>query len=109
MREEVAGRGGPPPAGSSRNFSPPHPTSQERDVASDAPEASATESPGQWKASVAARGGGKTAENSGLKPTHLTAPGEGTKLAVAPERTQNKGEKSSSDCSPAQLPQRPGG
>ncbi|XP_032168087.1 translation initiation factor IF-2-like [Mustela erminea] len=52
--------------------------SLERDVASEAPEASATESPKQCKASVAARGGEKTAKDSGLKPTHLTTLGEGS-------------------------------
>lgn len=56
----MAGRGAPPlPPEAHATFLLPTPTSQERDVASDAPEASATESPGQLKASVAARGGGR--------------------------------------------------
>lgn len=42
---------------------------------------------------LAARGGGKRAKDFGLKPTHLTAPGEGSKSAVAQKKTQNKGEK----------------
>lgn len=87
------GEAAPLPLEAHATFLLPTPTSQERDVASDAPEASATESPGQWKASAAARGGGKTAKNSGLKPTHLTAPGEGTKSAVAQKELRIKGKR----------------
>ena len=58
MRQEV---GAPPPLRQEAHATIrlPAPTAQERDVASDAPEASATESPEQCKASVAARKKGK--------------------------------------------------
>lgn len=49
----------------------PAPTAQERDVASDAPEASAIESPGQGKASETTRGGGKDGQGFGAETNTL--------------------------------------
>lgn len=93
VRQGVAGETAPLWLEAPATFLLPAPTAQERDVASDAPEASATESPGQCKALEAARRGEKTAKGSGLKRTDWTALGEGSKLATAQKELRKRTNK----------------
>lgn len=67
------GRGAPLGPGAPATFRLPAPTAQERDVASVAPEASATESPGRRRASAAAGAAGGAAAGSGLEPAASAA------------------------------------
>lgn len=71
VRQGVSGEAAPLWLEAHATFLLPAPTAQERDVASDAPEASATESPGQCKASETARGGGKDGQGFGAETNTL--------------------------------------